>query len=278
MTALRSVTTTSCRAQTSLVGVLLEADHDLDLDDFSDEAPDDDDPLSASVQLRAAASFYLAPSLVKLYVEEINERWPKRDRASDGWIGDPSHSARVSDHNPDWSAGGVVRAVDIDVDGINVRELLNEVVGDPRVWYVIHDRKIYSRTYGWTAREYTGSNPHTAHVHISILHTRTAEEDESPWLGDAKRRRTRGMHRVDLSNVSEAFRSGGTTELPGVQRIQRALNARYDAGLRVDGFAGGSTRDAYRRHERSIGSPQPNGVPGRFSLMNLGRGRFRVVA
>ena len=122
-------------------------------------------------------TFFLAPALVQLR-DEVNARYPDRDTASDGWIGDASHAARPSDHNPCWSCSGryngIVRAIDIDItpDGrpnIDLRRhLLRNVVGDPRVWYVISNGKIYSRTYGWVARTYTGSNPHTAHVHISL--------------------------------------------------------------------------------------------------------------
>lgn len=43
--------------------------------------------------------WYLAPSLAQLRAE-VNARWPKRSKASDGTIGDRAHSARTSDHNP----------------------------------------------------------------------------------------------------------------------------------------------------------------------------------
>ncbi len=33
--------------------------------------------------------------------EQIDDSFPDRDRASDGWIGDTRHAARKSDHNPD---------------------------------------------------------------------------------------------------------------------------------------------------------------------------------
>lgn len=226
-------------------------------------------------------SYFLAPSLVKLYVEEINARWPNRDRASDGWIGDPSHAARSSDHNPDWSAPGarrgVVRAVDIDTDGIDVRALLNEVIGDPRVWYVIYDRVIYSRTYDWRALHYSGSDPHTGHVHLSIMHTETAENDTTQWFGHPK---TRGMPAVDLSNVVEAFRAADRDKAAnaGVHRIQRQLVEQYGATLKLDGIAGRMTRHAYKLHEKKIDAREIDGVPGRRSLTRLGRGHFRVVA
>jgi hypothetical protein len=32
--------------------------------------------------------------------DQIDRRWPNRDKRSDGWIGDSDHAARKSDHNP----------------------------------------------------------------------------------------------------------------------------------------------------------------------------------
>lgn len=60
-------------------------------------------------------SYYLAPSLAVLRAE-INARWPGRDKASDGWIGDTAHQSTRSDHNP--NSRGSVNAIDIDEDGI----------------------------------------------------------------------------------------------------------------------------------------------------------------
>jgi len=128
---------------------------------------------------------HLAPSLVALFTE-VDKRWPNRSRKSDGWIGDTAHQTRQSDHNPDPFPGGVVRAVDITVNGIDVEELLRAVVGDPRVWYVIYNRRIASATKGWGWQDYTGPNPHTAHVHISIKHTPSAESGTTRWLDAPK--------------------------------------------------------------------------------------------
>lgn len=129
-------------------------------------------------------AYYVAASLVALRTE-INRRWPNRDKASDGAIGDTAHSARKSDHNPDYSAGGVVRAIDVDKDGINVTELLAAVVRDPRVAYVIWNRRIASATDDgkpWDWEPYDGDNPHDKHIHISIKHTRAAETNTSRWF------------------------------------------------------------------------------------------------
>ena len=138
--------------------------------------------------------WYLAASLVALG-NEVNARWPKRDDNSDGAIGDASHQARVSDHNPDWSAGGVVRAEDIDKDGLDVAELLDALTGDPRVSYVIWSRRMmrsYSKTIDghtykpWQWAPYDGPSPHTGHVHISIKHTRAAETNTAAWFKAAQ--------------------------------------------------------------------------------------------
>lgn len=140
-----------------------------------------------------AAEYFLAPSLVALR-RELNALFPRRDRRSDGWVGDASHQARVSDHNPDWDAPGarrgVVRALDVDVnDNDEARdlraELLAATVGDVRVWYVISRRVIRSRTYDWEPRRYLGANPHEAHVHVSLRHLEDAESDTSSWLEPA---------------------------------------------------------------------------------------------
>jgi hypothetical protein len=128
--------------------------------------------------------YYLAPSLVALF-NEVNERWPERSKDSDGWIGDTSHQARKSDHNPDRAAGGIVRAVDITRNGIDVDELLSALVGDDRVWYVIFNRRIASVTHGWKWNPYDGANPHDKHVHVSIRHTRPAETNSARWLRKA---------------------------------------------------------------------------------------------
>lgn len=142
----------------------------------------------SSMAKAAGRDWYLAQSLIALG-NEVNAKWPNRDTRSDGAIGDASHQARVSDHNPDRSqkavaigSVGVVRAIDVDNGGIDVQELLDAVIGDERVWYVIWDRHIYSRTYSWDKQVYDGADDHTGHLHISLMHTKAAETNTSPWF------------------------------------------------------------------------------------------------
>jgi hypothetical protein len=113
---------------------------------------------------------YLAKSLVRLTAER-NTRWARLRKLirwqQDAWLGDAAHKARPSGHNPDYR--GCVHAKDFDVRGMHVPKFLDRVIGDPRVWYVIFDGHIYSRTHHWDKRKYDGADPHTEHVHVSIL-------------------------------------------------------------------------------------------------------------
>lgn len=132
----------------------------------------------------------LAPSLIRL-MDDVDDRWPKRSKTHDGSIGDAAHAARSSEHNPDRDSDdmprGYVSAVDITKDSAAMAKALLEVlIGDDRVWYVIHAGFIYSRTHGWAKREYVGPNPHTHHLHVSLVQTKKAANDTGGWIGPAK--------------------------------------------------------------------------------------------
>lgn len=135
-------------------------------------------------------SWFLAPALVQLR-SEVNALWPGRDRASDGSVGDTSHAARTSDHNPDYAAGGIVRAIDIDEDIVagltaagEAMPLVNQIIRDRRVAYVIYEGRIWRNPAvfthgGWGA--YTGTNAHLHHVHVSVRHGTAYDSDRRAW-------------------------------------------------------------------------------------------------
>ena len=120
---------------------------------------------------------------------EINALYPKRDKASDGAVGDTSHQARVSDHNPDKN--GWVRAIDIDEDllgsakpdPMNADALVAQLVAiakrDGRMTYIIFEGRIWSVTSKWKPVKYSGSNPHNHHIHISFA--KSADLDPRPF-------------------------------------------------------------------------------------------------
>ena len=128
-------------------------------------------------------SYRIARSLAVLR-DQCNQAWPGRSTVSDGWIGDPSHSSRDSDHNPD--PNGIVRAIDITHDpgsGADMTELAQSLIAsrDPRIKYIIWNRHIISPTVSpWTWRAYTGTNPHDHHLHLSVVPDGRADSP-TPW-------------------------------------------------------------------------------------------------
>lgn len=129
--------------------------------------------------------------------DEANQAAPGRSKVSDGTIGDAAHSSRTSDHNPD--SYGVVAALDLTHDpgaGADMHVWSDElrVGGHPALKYIIWNRRITSRAvdefHSW--RPYNGSNPHTAHMHVSV--ERPYYDNTTPWglednMTDEDRRR-----------------------------------------------------------------------------------------
>jgi hypothetical protein len=131
---------------------------------------------------------------------EFNRLAPSRDKASDGSIGDAAHAQESSDHNPDETGNtpyedadniNEVHAIDVDDDlrksGWAMDKCLEIIITrhrtgrDSRLQNVIYNRRIWSRSWGWTARAYTGANAHTEHAHFSSRYTTAQESDTRPW-------------------------------------------------------------------------------------------------
>jgi len=120
----------------------------------------------------------LAPSLIRLW-PELDWRWPNRDHRTDGWYANPKVRTSYG-HNPGHN--GYSHAIDVDRDGIDPLWVVNHIDKRERVlWYIIWNRTLYSRTYGWKPRPYTGKNPHTDHMHIEIYQTDFAEQWRGQW-------------------------------------------------------------------------------------------------
>ncbi|MGC5331002.1 hypothetical protein [Micromonospora sp. DT62] len=108
---------------------------------------------------------------------EVNSRWPNRDKTSDGTIGDKAHQNTNSDHNPD--SDGSVDAWDMDVDGVDVWACISAAIAHEATQYIIYNRRITSRNKpgglgAW--HPYTGANPHDKHVHFN---TRSSHENST---------------------------------------------------------------------------------------------------
>ena len=119
----------------------------------------------------------------KSVLQQATARFPKRMKASDGLLPSRAHIQQSpnSDHNTGF-------AVDITHDpafGINCHQAYSHMKLDKRVKYLIFKGKIWSPEKG--EKEYTGSNPHNKHLHISIKDNFGNDtSDWFPWLPKPK--------------------------------------------------------------------------------------------
>lgn len=132
--------------------------------------------------------------------DQVNKKWPNRDKASDGWIGDAAHQAnsgwgtngRGSYHNPD--PRGVVHAIDLDEDFLGkgkggqkiamefaeqLATYCREGKDNGRIAHIVYEGKVASATANnWHFR---GSGySHFQHIHISF--TNKADSDGSKFI------------------------------------------------------------------------------------------------
>ena len=112
----------------------------------------------------------LAQSLVRLR-DQVNAAYPKRSKISDGTIGNAAHAATASDHNP--NSKGVVCALDLTHDpanGFDAHALADRLRTNrhPNLKYVISNSRIAGAWTNWNWQKYTGSNPHSKHIHVSV--------------------------------------------------------------------------------------------------------------
>lgn len=211
---------------------------------------------------------HLAPTL-KVLRDEVNKRWPNRDRTSDGWIGDAAHQARKSDHNPDGDDGSV-NALDIDKDGIDPLLVVRRCIQHPSTEYVIFDRTIWSRSRGFRAARYTGSNPHDKHIHVSVGHASSREDSSRTWgiasataskLGDRTLRNgSRGSDVRELQIL--ANKAGGRLAVDGAfgpVTVAWVRGFQKSRKLTVDGIVGPKTVAALRAVTKPKPAPKPTG-------------------
>jgi hypothetical protein len=109
---------------------------------------------------------------------------PGRKKASDGLL--PSKAHVKQNPNSDHNSGYAVDITHDPVFGIDCSFAFIKLQRDKRVKYLIFNGKIWSQEKG--NRDYTGSNQHKTHLHISIKET--CGDDTSPWfpwLGEVKK-------------------------------------------------------------------------------------------
>lgn len=145
--------------------------------------------------------------------KQVDAKWPKRDRRSDGWIGDRAHQQRISQHNPDER--GIVHAIDLDENmgvgpvrnGRAARTLANQLLayaksglpGADRLKYVVYEQQIASGTYRSSWWKWRGKGyGHTAHIHVSFTSKADKNGEPFPLPILAKNRAQKKRWRADL--------------------------------------------------------------------------------
>ena len=104
---------------------------------------------------------------------------PLRKKASDGLL--PSAAHIHQNPNSDHNTGYGVDLTHDKLGGIDCFNIFEELKADKRVKYLIFQGKIWSSERASEGdREYTGSNKHNKHLHISIKEG--CGDDTSPWF------------------------------------------------------------------------------------------------
>lgn len=274
----------------------VEAGQPEQLREFVATAPEDDDPREltgeeladgeeveepTADQPRAAAQdtqdVPLEASSYRLCIaggelrSEFDAAYPKRQRTSDGWIGDAAHSARKSDHNPDRRfKPGVVKAIDVDKDtGGDFNADVEKVrargaAGDKRLrgGYIIWRGRICGTHTRWAWHRYTGSNGHFEHAHFSFADEQGDFDARGDWgieaapatvLPDVHEHRTATISREDVGHADEVRDLQGHLNAwrRNRQLSTHPIDGKWDAwlevawrtfqkayGLEVDGICG----------------------------------------
>lgn len=224
-------------------------------------------------------------------------------------VGDAAHKLRTSDHNEDDTAGS--RAAQSDADStpehraIDVMlgpafteaqayDLIADLLADPsalvRLFYIIFDGSIWSRSNGWVRRDFDGEDQHRDHPHISGW--AADDENAAGWpavdggdmfckkgdRGEAVKRVQLGLLRLEPGCLGKAGADGiwGDTTSAALKRILggdgTAFNAELDLRLvealarrvSVPGPAGPAGRDGA---QGAVGPAGPEGPAGRDGVV-----------
>lgn len=211
-------------------------------------------------------SNYRIAKALDVFRSEANAAWPNRSKSSDGWVGDTSHSARKSDHNPD--ARGIVHAFDLTHDpkgGPDTYALAEHLrqMKDPRINYLISAGRICSTSVApWTWRKYNGANGHYHHLHLSVKDA-PWEDDTTPWGLSAPL----PPHAIPHpSSVPPTLRNGASGRW--VEALQAAL-AHMGVAIKADGFFAKDTLVAVKLFQAHSGIGA-DGVVGPLTWNALG--------
>lgn len=119
--------------------------------------------------------------------DQVDARWPVRDKSSDGMLASVQHHAANPTSDHEANAAGVVTAIDITKDlvhGLDSRVVAQALLDsrDPRIKYVISNGQICSsKVSPWVWRPYSGADDHSHHFHLSVDADPAQYDDTRPW-------------------------------------------------------------------------------------------------
>jgi hypothetical protein len=234
--------------------------------------------LEVGEQRLEAGTWRLARAL-EVHRAEANLANPARDKSSDGTIGNAAHAANwtASDHNPFVIVAGigVVRADDLDVDGLDLPGAferaraaahagrLPQITGGG---YLILNRRITAPDFsGW--RVYTGSNPHVSHGHTSLSRLVSGFDSGAGWgiftPGTMPAPVPSGWTGPDLAGSGSSLRGVKGNNGRRVANMQQQLRDRfplYAKHLGVDGWWGDRTSGVIREFAHRSGIRSADGL------------------
>lgn len=186
------------------------------------------------------SNWYVDKGLAIL-VEQIKTLYPG---ITVGTIGDKNHQNTTSDHNPD--PDGSVDAADFMLGTAftknNAQALVDSLVQnrDERIAYIIWNKRICSSTVSpWTWRPYSGSNPHTDHVHISVNDSH--HSNLSRWNIELKKHIYQDLSTHSIATLTYGDDDRDYAGWWMVTRLQKML------GVKADGIYGPITASAVRK-------------------------------
>lgn len=157
---------------------------------------------------------------------QFNARWPDRDGASDGAIGDYAHQQGISGHNPDdtqfhnaeWDSDSdntpEIRAIDVDNDlggDVSAQQVVDHIRKLPDVssvlWYIIYNRKIYVAP-DFNPVDYKGTSPHTEHIHFSGARTQAADNNRTFDYQFEKLGEDMPLNNTDFDEIENRTKAG----------------------------------------------------------------------
>lgn len=202
-------------------------------------------------------------------------------------IGDPAHQSGWSDHNPSECCDVVCATDTLGDAGLDLEWFAQTITrtDPPALKYVIWNRRIWFPQTGW--HTYSGSNPHTSHVHTSVGwgpdgRSTGPYDDVSPWglltnteggddviglrKGDSGQRVKYLQIRLDHAGFDPGDKDGdyGPKTSAAVLKMRKAQGSSASSGDEIDAWAAAQLDTAYQAEQGKTGSASE--FTGRLSI------------